>query len=108
MPQEGPRGENAQPGRGELKAERQPHNRTRRRTGRRKMKRIMGAATVAGLLIAAVHPAQADAVEDFYRRTDVHFTVGVAVGGSYDTTGRLVARHIGKYIPGKPKVQITN
>src|SRR5262249_28369440 len=70
--------------------------------------RITGAAIVAGLLIAATHSAAADAVEDFYRKNDVHFTVGVAVGGSYDTTGRLVARHIGKYIPGKPKVQIAN
>ncbi|HTI86079.1 MAG TPA: hypothetical protein VL966_05700 [Alphaproteobacteria bacterium] len=69
---------------------------------------ITGAVATAVLLVAAVHPAAADAVEDFYRKNDVHFTVGVAVGGSYDTTGRLVARHIGKYIPGRPKVQITN
>src|SRR3954466_8657186 len=69
---------------------------------------IARSVMAAGLLMGVARTAAADAVEDFYRRTDVHFTVGVAVGGSYDTTGRLVARHIGKHIPGHPKVQIAN
>lgn len=68
----------------------------------------LASAVVAALLAAAVSPAAADAVEDFYRKNDIKFIIGVAVGGSYDTTGRLVARHIGKYVPGNPKVQIVN
>jgi tripartite-type tricarboxylate transporter receptor subunit TctC len=34
----------------------------------------------------------------------VHVLVGVAAGGDYDAHARLIARHIGKYIPGNPTV----
>src|SRR5260370_1106723 len=30
--------------------------------------------------------------------------IGFSVGGGYDLYGRLVARHIGKHIPGRPNV----
>lgn len=69
--------------------------------------RILAPLALATLMLAA-RPAAADAVADFYKKNDVKFIIGVAVGGSYDTSGRLVARHIGKYIPGNPKVQIVN
>ena len=52
--------------------------------------------------------ARADAIEDFYSKNDVRLIIGVAVGGSYDASGRLVARHIGRHIPGKPRILIQN
>jgi tripartite-type tricarboxylate transporter receptor subunit TctC len=73
---------------------------------------MRGRTVVAPLALAALalaaRPAAADSVADFYKKNDVKFIIGVAVGGSYDTSGRLVARHIGKYIPGNPRVQIQN
>ena len=48
--------------------------------------------------------AQADAVADFYRGKTVNVLIGVGVGGEYDIQARLVARHIGKHIPGNPTV----
>ena len=40
--------------------------------------------------------------EDFYKGKTIRFIIGQAAGGGYDTYGRLVARHIGKHIPGNP------
>ena len=60
----------------------------------------------AGLLFAAAAgaPAQAQSVADFYRGKTVNMLIGVGVGGEYDLQARLVARHIGKHIPGNPNV----
>ena len=53
-------------------------------------------------LVLASLPALADDVEDFYRGRNLTVLVGVGAGGEYDLQMRLVARHIGKHIPGKP------
>jgi tripartite-type tricarboxylate transporter receptor subunit TctC len=59
-----------------------------------------------GLLLvsAATTSARADEVADFYRGKTVNMLIGVGVGGEYDIQARLVARHIGKHIPGNPTV----
>ena len=48
--------------------------------------------------------AQAQTVAEFYRGKTVNVYIGVGVGGEYDIQARLVARHIGKHIPGNPTV----
>jgi tripartite-type tricarboxylate transporter receptor subunit TctC len=48
--------------------------------------------------------AKADPVADFYHGKTLSLYVGVSVGGEYDLLGRLVARHIGRHIPGQPSV----
>jgi tripartite-type tricarboxylate transporter receptor subunit TctC len=60
----------------------------------------------AGLLFAAAAgaPAQAQSVADFYRGKTINLMIGVGVGGEYDLQARLVARHLGKHIPGNPNV----
>ena len=45
---------------------------------------------------------------DFYRGKTVSIVVGSGAGGGFDTTARLVARHIGKHIPGSPTVIVVN
>lgn len=52
--------------------------------------------------------AQADDIADFYQGRTVTVFIGSAAGGGYDTYGRLVARHIGDYIPGKPTIVVVN
>jgi tripartite-type tricarboxylate transporter receptor subunit TctC len=59
-------------------------------------------AGVATLALAST--AQADSIADFYRGKTVNVLIGVGVGGEYDIQARLVARHIGKHIPGNPTV----
>jgi tripartite-type tricarboxylate transporter receptor subunit TctC len=48
------------------------------------------------------------ALADFYRGKTVTIVVGFAPGGGYDISARLVARHMGKYIPGNPNVIVDN
>jgi tripartite-type tricarboxylate transporter receptor subunit TctC len=45
---------------------------------------------------------------DFYRGKTVSIIVGSGAGGGFDTTARLVARHIGRHIPGVPTVIVVN
>src|ERR1051325_10434339 len=62
------------------------------------------AALVAPMMLFASGAAQAQPVADFYRGKTINMTIGVGVGGEYDIQARLVARHIGKHIPGNPTV----
>jgi tripartite-type tricarboxylate transporter receptor subunit TctC len=59
-------------------------------------------------LVAAAAPAQADAVADFYAGKQIRFIIRSGVGGGYDQYARLLGRHIGKHIPGKPTVLPVN
>src|ERR1700754_3853677 len=54
---------------------------------------------------AAAGPAKAD---DFYKDTVVQVIVGTSPGGGYDNAARLVTRHLGDHLPGKPKFIVLN
>ena len=60
------------------------------------------ACGLAAALLA--HSACAGEVEDFYKNKTVSLIIGYSVGGGYDLYGRLLARHLGKYIPGRPTI----
>ncbi len=45
---------------------------------------------------------------EFYKDKQVTFYVGLSPGGGYDLNARLVAKHIGRYIPGQPQVIVRN
>jgi tripartite-type tricarboxylate transporter receptor subunit TctC len=64
------------------------------------MRALMVAAAVGLAALAA--PAKADPVENFYKGRNLNLLVGVSAGGAYDLTMRLVARHIVRFIPGRP------
>src|ERR1700676_2498218 len=66
------------------------------------------AATMLMLVTALPMAAHADAVADFYRDKTVNVVVGYGPGGGYDLCARLIARHIGRYIPGYPTVVVQN
>jgi tripartite-type tricarboxylate transporter receptor subunit TctC len=65
--------------------------------------RIGALATALGALVAAA-PAAAQDPADFYRGKNVELFIGYSVGGGYDIYGRLVARHIGRFLPGNPTI----
>jgi tripartite-type tricarboxylate transporter receptor subunit TctC len=48
--------------------------------------------------------ALAQTPEQFYKGKSIDFIIGYPPGGSNDVWGRLIARHIGKHIPGNPFV----
>jgi tripartite-type tricarboxylate transporter receptor subunit TctC len=52
--------------------------------------------------------AQAQSVEDFYRGRSVRLTVAAAVAGGADLYARVLARHLGKHIPGNPTFIVQN
>jgi tripartite-type tricarboxylate transporter receptor subunit TctC len=62
---------------------------------------LIGCAVITASLVSS---ARANSVEDFYRGKTVALLIGYSVGGGYDAYGRLVARHLGKHIPGQPNV----
>ena len=59
-------------------------------------------------LLALPQPARAQAVADFYRGRNVTLIVGYSAGGGYDTYSRILARHLGKHIPGNPAIVVQN
>src|SRR3954471_20843704 len=61
-------------------------------------------ASILLMLIASVSTAFAQSPADFYSRTLVRLIISADPGGSYDQIGRLVSRHLGKHIPGSPRV----
>jgi tripartite-type tricarboxylate transporter receptor subunit TctC len=73
------------------------------------MVRSMGHArrwlALAGAAILAVAPAAAD---DFYKGRTINIIVGFGPGGGYDLYARMLARHLGKHIPGNPSVVVQN
>ena len=48
--------------------------------------------------------ARAQSVADFYKGKTVDLYIGYSVGGAYDLYARMLARHMGKHIPGNPTV----
>src|SRR5260370_19364992 len=56
-----------------------------------------------GLALASL-PGSAQAAEDFYKGKTLSVMIGYGVGGSDVLRARLIARHIGDYIPGHPTV----
>ncbi len=63
--------------------------------------------TVAAMLLAAVD-SNAQPVDQFFARKTITIAIGYTAGGSYDLYGRMVARHLGKHIPGQPTVIAQN
>jgi tripartite-type tricarboxylate transporter receptor subunit TctC len=60
-------------------------------------------------VLAPRHDACAqDAVTDFYRGKTVNIVVTTAGGTGYDYGARILARHVGRHIPGNPTVVVQN
>jgi tripartite-type tricarboxylate transporter receptor subunit TctC len=57
-------------------------------------------ATIAAVAFAMIIPAQA--------ASTVTLKVGYGAGGTYDMSSRIVARHLGKFLPGNPDIVVQN
>ena len=64
--------------------------------------------TASAALAFGSFPASAQTSEAFFAGRDITLYIGTAPGGGYDNFGRLVARHIGKHIPGNPTLVPVN
>ncbi|MCC6887894.1 MAG: hypothetical protein IT536_05100 [Hyphomicrobiales bacterium] len=64
---------------------------------------------IAVVIATLATPGSAqDTAEAFYRGRSITIHVGYTAGGSYDLYARLIARHLGKHIPGSPSVVVQN
>src|SRR6185312_6028294 len=73
--------------------------------------RVLTGAALSLLLAlcgVATLPARAADTAAFYRGRTVQVVVGFTAGGGYDLYARVLARHIGKHIPGAPTVVTQN
>lgn len=72
----------------------------------------MGPWSVALLVWSAAAvlapPARAETVEEFYKDKTVTLYVASSAGGGTDIYGRIVAAHIGRHLPGRPRVNVSN
>jgi tripartite-type tricarboxylate transporter receptor subunit TctC len=70
----------------------------------------LGAALLAAAVftMTSVTAAQADEVADFYKGKRVNLVVSYGPGGGYDVYARVLARHIGRHIPGNPSIVVQN
>src|SRR5580704_19512669 len=68
----------------------------------------MVAAAAAGWAATLVPLAHAQSPADFYKGKNVDLYIGYSVGGGYDLYARVLARHIGRHIPGSPTVVVKN
>jgi tripartite-type tricarboxylate transporter receptor subunit TctC len=78
--------------------------RMQRRRPDRFLEAFLSAVIGATLLFGSNTAPRAAEPEAFYKGKTVFLYIGFAPGGSYDYFGRLVARHIGKHLPGNPTV----
>ena len=59
-------------------------------------------------LVAVAPRASADPVEDFYHGKTLDLIIPSSPGGDYDIRGRMIARYMGRYIPGHPNIVARN
>jgi tripartite-type tricarboxylate transporter receptor subunit TctC len=59
-----------------------------------------------GITVTAACSAAAQSVEPFYKGRTVTMLVGTSPGGINDISARLVARHLGRFIPGGPSIVV--
>lgn len=60
------------------------------------------------LVLLAIGQARADAVGEFYRGKQISLVVGYGTGGGYDVYARLIARYLGRHVPGSPGIIVQN
>jgi len=65
-------------------------------------------ALSTALLLVCALPANAEPIADFYRGKTITIHVGAGVGSGTDMGTRLVARNLGRHIPGQPAVIVKN
>ena len=68
------------------------------------MRIIHPAGLPLALAMLLVTPLAGAKAADAFTGKSMEFIIGFGAGGGYDTYGRLIARHIGRHIPGNPNL----
>src|SRR5260221_13445347 len=70
--------------------------------------RARHASVTIAVFLALGSPVLAEPVADFYAGKKITLIVGSDAGGGYDTQARLMARHMGRFLPGSPTLVVQN
>ena len=70
--------------------------------------KILRCLLPAACCLFAATITRADEVADFYQGKSLTLLVGHEAGTGFDVYGRMLARHIGRHIPGRPNVVVQN
>jgi tripartite-type tricarboxylate transporter receptor subunit TctC len=65
-------------------------------------------AAVMLLAAGAANPVAADEIADFYKSKPVNIVVGHEPATGFDVYARVLARHLGRHIPGNPNIVVQN
>lgn len=66
------------------------------------MKKIALALGLCALVSMSATPSIAQSPAEFYKDKKLNMIIGFGPGGGYDAWARLVAKHMGKHLPGNP------
>ena len=69
---------------------------------------FVGAAAFVVALSLGCTRAQAQDASTFFKGRTITIGGGAAAGGGLDTYARLIARHLGRHVPGSPSVIVSN
>ncbi len=72
------------------------------------LQKTSATAVFLAAMAAALPSAYAQSVENFYKSKTISLIIGYPPAGAPDVYARLVARHLGKYIPGNPSIVAKN
>ena len=70
--------------------------------------RMIALLAIGALFGFATWVASVHAQEPFYKGKTIRLIVGLAPGGGYDLYSPVIARHMGKHIPGNPTIVVDN
>jgi tripartite-type tricarboxylate transporter receptor subunit TctC len=74
---------------------------------RERMRGLLRGVTMTALAAVVTIGSRA-AAQEFYAGKTLSIIVGYSPGGGYDANSRLLARHIGRHIPGNPEIIVSN
>ena len=60
------------------------------------------------ILCSTLDSAFGDDIAKFYQNKQIRVLIGAEAGGPYDSYGRVLGRHLGRHIPGNPRVIVQN
>src|SRR5712691_8274454 len=66
--------------------------------------RLLDVSLGAALLLALSMPSHAQSPAEFYKGKNIELYIGYSVGGGYDLYARMLAKHMGRHIPGNPMI----
>jgi tripartite-type tricarboxylate transporter receptor subunit TctC len=72
------------------------------------MRNLLLSAALAAATISTAFTGHAQSIEEFYKGKTIQMMIGYGPGTGGDLYARVLSRHIGNHIPGKPSVLLQN